>query len=76
MIADFKTWIEMGAPDPRSNDGVVIHSKVTEADIEEGKKFWAFTRPTVVPAIANQYDSWAKTEIDRYLAAFHFITIL
>ncbi|MFN7736498.1 MAG: PSD1 and planctomycete cytochrome C domain-containing protein [Pirellula sp.] len=69
VIADFKTWIEMGAPDPRSNDGVVIHSKVTEADIEEGKKFWAFTRPTVVPAIANQYDSWAKTEIDRYVAA-------
>ena len=69
VIADFKTWIEMGAPDPRSNDGVVIHSKVTAEDIEEGKKFWAFTRPTVIAPTTSPYDSWAKTEIDRYVAA-------
>ena len=29
VIADFKTWIEMGAPDPRVNQGVVVNSKVT-----------------------------------------------
>ncbi|MBM3967038.1 MAG: DUF1549 domain-containing protein, partial [Planctomycetes bacterium] len=69
VIADFKAWIEMGAPDPRSNDGVVIHSKVTAADIEEGKKFWAFRRPSILPPTSSQYDSWAKTEIDRYVAA-------
>jgi len=69
VIGDFKTWIEMGAPDPRSNDGVVIHSKVTAEDIEDGKKFWAFTKPSIVPPATNQYGSWAKTEIDRYIAA-------
>ena len=69
VIGDFKTWIEIGAPDPRSNDGVVIHSKVTAEDIEEGKKFWAFAKPTILPPASNPYDSWARTEIDRYVAA-------
>jgi hypothetical protein len=69
VLADFKKWIEMGAPDPRNNDGVVVHAKVTAADIEAGKSFWAFTKPRLVPPIVQTLDTWAKTDIDRYVVA-------
>lgn len=42
VIAHFKTWIEMGAPDPRVRKLLNVDSKITRADIEKGKKHWAF----------------------------------
>ena len=42
VIADFKTWIEMGAPDPRVRERLFVTSKI---DIEAGKKHWAFQNP-------------------------------
>ncbi|HQX53008.1 MAG TPA: PSD1 and planctomycete cytochrome C domain-containing protein [Planctomycetaceae bacterium] len=62
-IADFRTWIEMGAPDPRVPTGVVLNSRVTEEDIQTGKEFWAF-KPPVAPTIP-QGSAWATTKIDR-----------
>jgi Protein of unknown function (DUF1553)/Protein of unknown function (DUF1549)/Planctomycete cytochrome C len=41
VIEDFKTWVKMGAPDPR--DGGKIAKQ--EIDIEAGRKFWAFQPP-------------------------------
>ena len=46
VIAHFKTWIEMGAPDPRVREKITIKSKITKADIKEGQKHWAFQKPT------------------------------
>lgn len=68
VLDDFKTWIEMGAPDPRVQVGVVVHSKVTAEDIEEGRKFWAYTPPVATPTIATAFDDWATTDIDRHIA--------
>jgi hypothetical protein len=42
VIRDFKTWIEMGAPDPRAREKLFVVSKI---DIEEGRKHWAFQNP-------------------------------
>ncbi len=64
VIADFKKWIEMGAPDPRESEK--IHIK-TEIDIEEGKKFWSFQKPKKVAPGAVSQASWPKGEIDRYI---------
>jgi hypothetical protein len=68
VIADFKTWIEMGAPDPRVNEGVVVHSKVTPEIIAEGRKHWSFQPPKKSEPIAGNFSDWAKTEIDRHVA--------
>lgn len=38
-IADFKQWIEMGAPDPR--DGPVVSAR-RMIDFEQGRLFWSF----------------------------------
>lgn len=46
VIKKFQTWLEMGAPDPRSRVKVVVES---EMDIEEGKKHWAYQSPVAAP---------------------------
>ena len=45
VIADFKKWIEMGAPDPRVRATIEFHSNISQEDINNGKKHWAFQRP-------------------------------
>lgn len=67
VIADFKKWIEMGAPDPRIQDTIPVKSTVTKEDIEKGKKFWSFKVPKLVdpPKLTNR--DWAKNDIDRYI---------
>ena len=66
IIADFVTWIEMGAPDPRAGEAVVV---IEEIDIEAGKEHWAF-QPLVRPATPDVHDAtWARTEIDRFILA-------
>ncbi len=65
VIADFRTWIEMGAPDPRVAETTVVKSRVSEEDIQAGRQFWAFKTP-VMPVIPPQSD-WARTNIDRLI---------
>ncbi|MEM7478676.1 MAG: DUF1549 domain-containing protein, partial [Planctomycetota bacterium] len=48
VIADFETWIENGAPDPR--DGELVSAAVTGMSIKEGKDFWSF-QPIVKPEV-------------------------
>ncbi|MBU6238770.1 MAG: DUF1553 domain-containing protein [Planctomycetes bacterium] len=69
VIEDFKTWIEMGAPDPRVQVGVVVHSRVSPEDIEKAKSFWSFRKPEQRTPDPGAYDQWAETEIDRYIAS-------
>ena len=61
-IADFRRWIEMGAPDPRVSTGTVVKSRVTEEDIAQGRQFWSF-KPPVKPVIART-SAWALSDID------------
>ena len=66
VVADFKKWIDMGAPDPRSNETFVVKSEI---DIEEGKKFWSFQKParTKLPEVENE--EWVKSDIDKFVLA-------
>ena len=42
VIADFKRWIEIGAPDPRIREKLFVTSKI---NVEAGKEHWAFQKP-------------------------------
>lgn len=64
LIADFKTWIEMGAPDPRSRELLTHQSKITDRDIEAGQQHWAFQSP--VPQTGTTIDTLVA---DRLQAA-------
>src|SRR5207244_913888 len=65
VIADFESWVAMGAPDPRTT-GV---KSTTSISIEDGRKFWAFQAPkkTVSPTVKDA--SWPADDIDRFLRA-------
>lgn len=46
VIAHFKQWIEMGAPDPRMRQKADFKTVITAADIEEGRRtHWSFQKP-------------------------------
>ncbi len=68
ILADFREWIETGAPDPRTPETTKIKTSITEEDIRVGRRFWAFTTPelTAVPDLGSD---WARTEIDRFVLA-------
>lgn len=73
-IADFKTWIEMGAPDPRTRqpkDGAPQEYTNT-IDLEAGREFWAYQTPAKpeLPASARTVE-WARQPVDHFIAAVH-----
>jgi hypothetical protein len=62
VVADFETWIKMGAPDPRAE---VLPP--APYNFEEARKFWSF-QPVKDPAPPKVGDpAWSKTEIDRFI---------
>ena len=68
VIADFQTWLESGAPDPRQLELDQAPSTVTEADIEKGRDFWSL-QPVVKPELPAGDQEWSTQPIDRFLAA-------
>ncbi|MDD7984521.1 PSD1 and planctomycete cytochrome C domain-containing protein [Lentisphaera marina] len=67
VIADFKKWILMGAPDPREQEKIVVKSTVTRNDIREGREFWSMQKPKYSPSPSNNNSQWNQLEIDRYV---------
>ncbi len=67
-LADFKAWIEMGAPDPRVEEEAEIRSNISQEDIQKGREFWSFKRP-MRPEVPNVQSEWPNTTIDRFVHA-------
>jgi hypothetical protein len=67
VIADFETWIDMGAPDPRDEPLATIDERTI--DVEAGRKHWSYRRlaPVSPPAVKNT--AWPKNDIDRFILA-------
>jgi hypothetical protein len=66
VLADFKRWVEMGAPDPRDGRAAPLRAGI---DVETGRKFWAF-RPPCLPAVPPVKDAaWPRGDIDRFILA-------
>ena len=64
VIADFVTWIEAGAMDPR--DGDVVHG-ITAIDMERGRAYWAFQKPVKVAPPQMEDAQWPRTDVDRFI---------
>ncbi|MFM8468931.1 MAG: PSD1 and planctomycete cytochrome C domain-containing protein [Limisphaerales bacterium] len=68
VIADFETWVRMGAPDPRTeNTGAVAALKV---DWDKAREHWAY-KPVQAPATPTLKDAskWVKNDVDRFVLA-------
>lgn len=69
VIANFKKWIEMGAPDPREAKVANANGGKRVIDMEEGRKHWAFQKPVKQAPPEVRTEGWARTEIDRFILA-------
>jgi len=74
VIANFKKWIEMGAPDPREKKTVASGSSSSTAgkrviNVDEGRKHWAFQKPVDHTPPAVKDTSWPRSPIDQFLLA-------
>jgi cytochrome c553 len=67
VFADFRRWIEAGAPAPRQD--VPSVPEPTRIDVATGRDFWAF-RPPGRPGLPSIRDtSWPRRDLDRFLLA-------
>jgi len=69
VIADVRTWIEMGAPDPRTAASGRPAPVRREIDVVEGRRHWSFQRPVAVPLPVVKQADWPRNDIDRFLLA-------
>ncbi|MGB3120944.1 MAG: c-type cytochrome domain-containing protein, partial [Verrucomicrobiales bacterium] len=67
IVATFKEWIEMGAPDPRTGDIKIAASPAM--NLEKGRQHWAYQAPVAQPPPAVGDAAWAKTDLDRFILA-------
>ncbi len=65
-IDDFVTWVEMGAPDPRS--GKAAHPK-DKVDLAEARRYWAFQPPKAPPVPQLKDPSWPLGPLDALVRA-------
>jgi Protein of unknown function (DUF1553)/Protein of unknown function (DUF1549)/Planctomycete cytochrome C/EF hand len=67
VVADFETWVKMGAPDPRTGPpAVAVRAPVDPA---KGKEFWSFRPPKMSVPPPVQRTGWPLGEIDRFILA-------
>ena len=72
VIADFERWIEIGAPDPRTEPPSAAALKEAtswQTTLEQRKQWWSL-QPIADPEPPEVADpAWSKNAIDRFLAA-------
>lgn len=68
VLADFKKWIEMGAPDPR-NAPMLADAPKSKIDVAKGREHWAFKKPVKQEPPTPQNTAWARDAIDKYVLA-------
>jgi hypothetical protein len=67
QVRTLKKWVEMGAPDPRSD--TLSAAAPTGLSIEEGRDFWSF-QPVADPTVPDVQDAnWVRTPIDAFVLA-------
>jgi len=62
IIADLRTWIEMGAPDPRDEA-----SDELAAIRKAGRDFWAYQTPTSPEIPRVDGDVWSRRDVDHFV---------
>ncbi len=68
VIADFETWVKMGAPDPRTSSPTGSSAN-RGVDLDKARQFWAFQPPKAVQPPQVKDASWPRSDIDRFVLA-------
>lgn len=69
VIADFSTWISMGAPDPRDQAIEVKRSESWDELFQQRTGWWSLQPviPAVIPGTSSS--DWAQTPVDAFILA-------
>ena len=65
-IQHLKSWIAMGAPDPRENK---TKKTTPQIDLNKGRQFWSFQPPVAHPIPKPRNTAWPANDIDRFILA-------
>jgi hypothetical protein len=68
VIADFRQWIEMGAPDPREAAEIAA-GEAPPVSIAAGREFWAFQKPQPNRLPRTERKQWAVRDLDHFILA-------
>ena len=60
VIQDFERWLQMGAPDPRERQTIVVDSSI---DIEAGRQHWAFQ--ALQRSSGNTIDTFVNNKLSQ-----------
>ena len=66
VIADFVEWVNIGAPDPRTEPHV---STKKEIDFDRAREFWSFVPPRLTEIPQPEGSEWAEANIDLFILA-------
>jgi hypothetical protein len=69
VISDFETWVQMGAPDPRTTDTVAVVKASESIDWPKAREWWSFRPLTSPQPPAVKRAKWPANEIDRFILA-------
>ncbi len=69
VLANFKKWIEMGAPDPREQQVAKAVPAKRTIDMDKGRQHWSLQKPVKHTPPTVKTAGWAKTEIDQFVLA-------
>jgi hypothetical protein len=67
VIADFQSWIQKGAVDPR--EGKAATTAARPIDFEAAKRLWSFQAPRAHGAPEVKDAAWPRKKIDSFLLA-------
>ncbi len=65
-ITDLEQWVQMGAPDPRSDATRFVRKRI---DVDEARQFWSLRPVMDPPAPILRNADWPYSEIDRFIGA-------
>jgi len=66
VIDDFVTWVEAGAPDPRTKTTTLEQEEI---DYETAVQFWSFQPPQKSVPPTTKTESWIQSDLDRFILA-------
>lgn len=67
-ISILEQWIALGAPDPRTGGEEDMETgPLSEVEIEEGKKHWAFQPVIRVDPPEVEDQDWGRSDLDRFI---------
>jgi len=69
VIADFETWIKMGAPDPRDGKSHGTQPAGLTIDFDEARQFWSFQPPRKHPPPKVNRTEWVRKPLDAFVLA-------